>query len=180
MSTEPHFAVYPGNRLRVQCGGPAVLADKTDPDTGELKPCCCICPCEAENFSDITLYYSATHGCEAAIFGVYLRIDPEDEEGVRIGRVNLNTSLAEPGTSTTVAPPITIRTSILDRLMDGVESCCTLYARLKCELGLDDGGQGSGRCHSGAAALKVIRGRSQETIFDGVCGESWISIPAPR
>jgi hypothetical protein len=156
------------SKIRVDyCGGPAVMS----PKTGSDKDCCCA-ECEENEFEEMTLEYSACHGCERAVFGVLVSFDPfpDTSKWTRIGRVNLNTSLATNGNCTS-APATYINEALINRIIKKRENktnCCTLYVRLKCEL---DGG-----CHSDVAALRVSRNSDGKELFNGVCGESPVGI----
>lgn len=174
MTSEVKFTLV-NDKIRVSyCGGPAVLS----PKEGSSDDCCC--GCNESEFEEMTLMYSACHGCEAAVFGVFVSFDNATDiaKWTRIGRVNLNTSLASDG-NCTYAPEVYIGQALIKRIIKKREddtNCCTLYVRLKCELGDSDGGWGVGKCHSGAAALKITRDSDGFLIYDGICGESSIAV----
>lgn len=169
--TEPKKFTLLNGKIRLdKCGGKPVLSPK--PNTTPQKDCCC--ECDTEELEEMKLDYYACHGCEAAVFGVMLSFNntADDADWVRVGRVNLNTSLAEDGFCT-YAPTVNVSQPLLKQLVkkklpESQSNCCTLYARLRCETG--------GYCHSGAAALKVIRSSDGKVLYEGGCGESPISI----
>lgn len=167
MPDDVKFTLVKG-KIRVDyCGGPAVMSPKTGSDDD-----CCCAGCEENEFEEMTLEYSACHGCEHAVFGVLVSFDrfPDTSKWTRIGRVNLNTSLAEDGYCT-YAPATYINQALINRVIKKREkktNCCTLYVRLICER--DDG------CHSAVAALRVTRDNDGKELYDGVCGEFPIGI----
>jgi hypothetical protein len=131
--------------------------------------------CGIEN---VVLTYTAGgsdgHCCDAALFNLYIYIDPSQR--VLMGQINLNnqsTCEEKTGSQTITSKMIEDMTKNLDS-----DICCKFSAKLDCDPSNDSPYFGPGNCHPNLARLVVTKDGLVDPIYQGNVGEGAVEIDA--